>query len=155
KVGEWVSLFDGKTLSGWKTHPQAPGDWRVENGMLVGRGPRRNHIYSERGDYQDFHFRVEAKINQGGNSGQLFRKAFTADASQGYEAQIDSSMHKARTGSLYVGAGRPEVAIGKTLVPVDTWFTQEVIVQGNHIVILVNGDKTVDYIDYKNTWKRG
>jgi serine/threonine protein kinase len=36
--GEWIPLFNGQDLSGWKTHPNQPGDWKVENGMLVGSG---------------------------------------------------------------------------------------------------------------------
>ena len=149
--GGWVSLFNRRDLSGWKTHPTAPGDWRVENGILVGRGPKISYLYTERDDYEDLHFRVEAKINAGGNSGQEFRKQF---GGKGYQAQIDSSSHKAKTGSLYLTTS-PAVGIYDVLVPVDTWFTQEVIVRGNHITILVNGQKTVDFIDQKNTYQRG
>src|SRR5919204_474003 len=60
--GNFVPLFNGKDLTGWKTHPDQPGDWRVENGVLIGRGPL-SHLFSERGDYENFHLRVEAKIN--------------------------------------------------------------------------------------------
>jgi Domain of Unknown Function (DUF1080) len=100
-----------KILTGWKTHPLAPGDWRVEDGILIGRGPKVSHLYTERGDYEDFHFRIEARINAGGNSGQGFRKQFSAKiGGDGYEAQIDSSSHKAKTGSLYITTN-PAVAI--------------------------------------------
>ena len=34
----WVSLFNGKNLAGWKPHAQHPGNWHVENGVLIG-GP--------------------------------------------------------------------------------------------------------------------
>jgi Domain of Unknown Function (DUF1080) len=147
----WVTLFNRRNLAGWKTHPSQPGDWRVEEGILIGRGPKVSHLYTERGDYEDFHFRIVAKINAGGNSGQQFRKQF---GGKNYEAQIDSSSHKAKTGSLYITSS-PAVGIFEVLVPVDTWFTQEVIIRGNHIVILVNGRKTVDFIDQKNTYVRG
>ena len=33
----------------------------------------RSHLYTERGDYQDFHLRFEAWINETGNSGVCFR----------------------------------------------------------------------------------
>ena len=33
----WADLFNGKDLTGWKTHPDDPGDWKVENSILVGR----------------------------------------------------------------------------------------------------------------------
>ncbi len=150
----FVSLFNGKDLTGWKAHPEAAGDWKVENGILIGRGPKVSHLYSQRDDYADFHLLVEAKINQGGNSGVLFHKAFTPDWTRGYEAQIDSSSHKFKTGTLYVKAA-PGVGIEKVLVPVDTWFTQEVIVQGNHILLKIDGVTTVDFVDADNTWPSG
>ena len=45
--------------------------------------------------------------------------------------------------------------VTEMLVPPDTWFTQEVIAKGNHIVILVNGKKVVDFVDTKNTYTKG
>src|SRR5260370_30346464 len=71
----WVQLFNGKDLSGWKVYPQGTGQWKVEDGILIGSGPA-SHLFSERGDYQNFHYRVEAMINDHGNSGQYFRTQF-------------------------------------------------------------------------------
>ena len=71
----FISLFNGKDLTGWKVYPDGTGKWKVEDGVLVGRGPA-SHLFSERGDYKNFHFRVEAKINDKGNSGQYFRTKF-------------------------------------------------------------------------------
>jgi hypothetical protein len=149
----WVQLFNGKDKSGWKVHPDEPGDWSVKDGVLIGKGANRSHIYSERGDYQNFHYRIEAKISDKGNSGQYFRTEFPEKASypKGYEAQINSTFpDPQKTGSLY-----GFVKITDMLVPPDTWFTQEVIAHGNHIIILVNGKKVVDYVDEKNTYTKG
>ncbi len=131
----FVPLFNGKDLTGWKTHPQAPGNWRVEAGVLVGRGPKKNCLFTDRGDYEDLHFLIEAMINQGGNSGQQFRMPFGPDAGlKGYEVQIDSSKHGAKTGSLFVDKGTPEILIKEALVPVDVRFTQEVIGAGTTLL---------------------
>ncbi|MBM4072238.1 MAG: DUF1080 domain-containing protein [Planctomycetes bacterium] len=147
----WVQLFNGKDLTGWKTHPKAPGKWIVEKGILMGRGKNVSHLFSERGDYTDFHYRIEAKISDKGNSGQYFRTQFGPGYPRGYEAQINSTFpDPQKTGSLY-----GFVRITEMLVPADTWFTQEVIAKGNHIVIKVNGKKTVDYKDAKNTHTKG
>lgn len=147
----WVQLFDGKSLKGWKVHPAEPGNWTVENGMIVGRGRKRSHLFSERGDYTDFHYRVVAKISDKGNSGQYFRAKFMKGYPKGYEAQINSTFpDPQKTGSLY-----GFVKITKQLVPPDTWFTQEVIAKGNHIVIKVNGKKVVDFVDKNNTYRKG
>jgi len=161
-VDGWVRLFDGKTLKGWKAHPKSPGKWSVEDGAIVGRGPV-SHLFSERGDYQDFHFRVEAMINDKGNSGQYFRAKFEPGFPPGYEAQINSTHgDPIRTGSLYPDGRQKfskeeqaKMVVKEQLHKPDEWFTQEVIADGNHIIIKVNGKTTVDFVDAKNRFKRG
>jgi hypothetical protein len=134
--------------------------WRVEDGILIGSGPS-THLFSERGDYENFRYRVEAQINDHGNSGQYFRTEFGPGFPKGYEAQINSTHgDPIRGGSLYPSFGPPredrdKIIIKDRLYQPDEWFTQEVIAQGNHIVIKVNGKQTVDYVDAKNTFKKG
>ena len=159
----WVKLFNGKDLTGWKTHPKSPGKWRVENGAIVSGGAAVSHLFSERGDYEDFHFRIEAKINDKGNSGQYFRAKFAPGYPPGYEAQINSNFppDPVRTGSLYPAfrklnpGEREKIVITEVLHKPDEWFTQEVVARGNHIQIFVNGKKTVDFVDKNNTFRRG
>ncbi len=147
----WVQLFNGKDLTGWKTHPKNPGTWRVEEGILVSSGKATSHLFSARDDYENFHYRIEAKISDKGNSGQYFRTQFGPGYPKGYEAQINSTFpDEYKTGSLY-----GLVKIKAMLVKPDTWFTQEVIAVGNHLQIFVNGKKTVDFVDKKNTYTRG
>ena len=147
---DWVQLFNGKDLTGWKTHPDDKAVWEVKEGLLVGTGPA-GHLFSERGDYTNFQYRVEAMINDNGNSGQYFRTQFGKSFPRGYEAQINSTHRDpVRTGSLY-----NFVPIKKQLHKPDEWFTQEVTAIGNHIVIKVNGETTVDFVDDKNTYTKG
>jgi hypothetical protein len=137
----WVQLFNGKDLTGWKTHPKNPGEWRVEDGILIGSGPV-SHLFSERGDYENFHYRVEAMINDGGNSGQYFRTKFVPGFPIYYEAQINSTHRDPiKTGSLYKFK---EGEVREMLVKPNEWFTQEVIADGNHIIIKVNDKETVN-----------
>lgn len=146
----WVQLFNGTDLKGWKTHPDDKAKWEVKDGILHGTGGV-GHLYSERGDYENFRYRVEAKINDKGNSGQYFRTQFGKGFPRGYEAQINSTHgDPKRTGSLY-----NFVAIKEQLHKPDEWFTQEVVAEGNHIQIFVNGKKVVDYTDPKNTYTKG
>jgi type 1 glutamine amidotransferase len=148
--GNWVQLFNGKDLTGWKTHPDDKAKWEVKDGVLIGTG-EKGHLFSERGDYENFRYRMEAKINDHGNSGQYFRTSFGPSFPKGYEAQINSTHRDpVRTGSLY-----NFVKVYKMLVPPDEWFTQEVIADGNHIIIKVNGKTTVDYVDEKKTYMKG
>jgi len=147
----WIPLFNGKDLTGWKTHPDEPGMWSVVDGCIVGKGANRSHLFSDKGDFTDFHYKVVAKISDKGNSGQYFRTKYMGGYPTGYEAQINSTFpDPQKTGSLYGFA-----KIGEKLVEPDTWFTQEVIAKGNHIQILLNGKKVVDYVDAKNTHSKG
>jgi hypothetical protein len=154
-----VVAFYGKLKRGENKGKEVPL-WRVEEGMLVGSGPH-SHLFSERGDYENFRYCVEAQINDHGNSGQYFRTAFGQDFPNGYEAQINSTHgDPIRGGSLYPSFRPPKEDMGKIIIKdrlyqPDEWFTQEVIAQGNHIVIKVNGKQTVDYVDAKNTFTKG
>ncbi len=160
----WVQLFNGKDLTGWKTHPDNPGDWKVEEGVLVGRG-KASHLFSERGDYKNFHFRIEAQINDKGNSGQYARAKFERGFPAGYEAQINATgRDPIRTGSLYPDGRQKDMNEPKTrkqlivleaLHKPDEWFTQEIICVGDKITILVNGQKTVEWTDPKHRFKSG
>ena len=38
----WISIFDGKSLAGWKPN-ERPKNWVVEDGAIVGRGARRSN----------------------------------------------------------------------------------------------------------------
>src|SRR5262249_29617752 len=138
----WVQLFDGKSLKGWKTHPKNPGDWKVEKGILVGRG-KASHLFSEK-EYVNFHFRIKAMINDKGNSGQYFRTKFGPGFPKGYEAQINAThSDPIRTGSLYPDGRtklkdhRKEIAtvMNTATHKPDEFFTQHVVAVGPHITI--------------------
>jgi hypothetical protein len=188
---KWTALFNGKDLTGWmlpeNTNPgefkevikiekdgkvvgydakMKKGDkveplWHVEDGILVGSGPH-SHLFSEGGNYANFRYRVEAMINDHGNSGQYFRTAVGPDFPKGYEAQINATHgDQIRTGSLYPSFKLTKEDREKLLVMKDAphkpdeWFTQEVIAEGNHIIIKVNGKTTVDFTDPNKTYMKG
>jgi len=185
----WVSLFNGKDLSGWQMHPKPHPDitevtekkvdgkvvafegmvngkkvplWRVDDQTIVGGGPP-SHLFSERGDYADFHYRIEAKINDKGNSGQYFRTALGPGFPTGYEAQINAThSDPVKTGSLYPDPRttlknyRDKITVlDKAPHKPDEWFTQEVIAIGPKITIIVNGTKTIEWEDPDNRYKKG
>ena len=138
----WVSMFDGKTLDGWKAS-ERPENWKVENGAIVGGG-ERSHLFWTKEICENCEFRATVKINTGGNSGMYFRAQEIAPGwPKGYEAQVNTS-HKdpVKTGSLY-----NIVKVLDKLVPEETWFTQHIIADGDHIIIKVNDKVTVDTKD--------
>jgi hypothetical protein len=128
--------------------------WQIKDGAIVGGGPA-SHIFSEI-EADNFEYRVEAKINDKGNSGQYFRTAFGPGFPKGYEAQINATgSDKIKTGSLYMPNVKEVLVLDTAPHKPDEFFTQEVIAEGNHIQISVNGKKTVDYKDPKNTYTKG
>ena len=145
----WIKMFDGKTLNGWKAN-QNPESWTAKDGMIVGDG-ESSHLFWMVRQCTNCEFKADVKISDGGNSGMYFRTAFGPGFPHGYEVQVNST-HKdpVRTGSLY-----NFVKIYKQLVPPDTWFNQQVIARGNHIIIEVNHKKVVDFVDEKNTYTSG
>jgi len=158
----WVQLFNGKDLTGWKWHPKSPGKWEVKDGCIVGSGEKASHLFTDRDDYENFEYRIEAKISDKGNSGQYFRAKFAPGYPPGYEAQINSThSDPVRTGSLYqfnkklTDEEKAKIKITEQLHKPDEWFTQLVIADGNHIQIFVNGKKTVDFVDKYNTYTKG
>ncbi len=147
--GGWVSMFDGKTLDGWKAGDNA-ASWTVKDGKIVGDG-ERSHLFYMLHECGNCEFKAEVKINHGGNSGMYFRAAFGPEWPAGYEAQVNNTHSDwRRTGSLYRFAD-----IKEQLIPDDTWWTQDVLANGNHIIIKVNDKVVVDYVDEKNTYTKG
>jgi hypothetical protein len=139
-----VSLFNGKDLTGWTVPRGAADVWGVnEDNHLVGGGAA-GHLLSRRGVYRNFHLFVEARINDGGSGGLLFRARPAPGLPQGYAARINSTdTDRHRTGSLFRGAA-PLVPVLRNPAPPGAWFTQEVIALDRHVVVKVNGAVVVD-----------
>src|SRR4051812_31100949 len=158
----WVSLFDGKSIEGWTpivlNKGKGTSHWEVKNGMIEGSGTQ-SMLFSPRGDYKNFRFRAELKINDGGNSGMYIRTPKEATFSKGYEIQVNST-HKdpIKTGSVYTF-----VHLFKQLVPPDTFFTQEIeavdrVYRGKvvtHIKVTVNGELLFEFLDHERSWQVG
>ena len=185
----WVQLFNGKDFTGWKMFDPPSGNfkalkqtknhagkvvafvgvqkdgkevtlWQVKDGLIVGGGPA-SHLFTEV-EAEDFHFRVEAMVNDKGNSGQYFRTKFGPGFPSGYEAQLNATHgDPIRTGSLYpagsLGKYKKDIAVVMNTAghKPNEFFTQEVIAEGTHLQILVNGKKTLDWKDPDATFKKG
>lgn len=77
----FITLFDGKTLNGWRGYGKdtAPASWNVEDGAihLVGSGTGEAQMEGG-GDlifahkFKNFEFEFEYKISKGGNSGVFY-----------------------------------------------------------------------------------
>jgi hypothetical protein len=150
EAGGWLSLFDGKSLTGWKASDQ-PGTFSVVNGELVVKGPR-SHLFYEGPvnghDFKNFELQLEILTKPNANSGVYFHTEYqpTGWPAKGYEVQVNNT-HKdpKKTAGLY------NVQDNFTApAPDDTWFTMTIRVEGKHVVTKVNDKVISDYTEEAN-----
>jgi len=145
----WISMFDGKSLEGWKAN-EHPESWKVVDGAIVGDGPA-SHLFWMVRECEDCEFRGEVKLNHSRNSGMYFRTAMGLGFPKGYEAQVENtSPDPQKTGSLY-----NICKVTEQLMQDDTWWTQHIIVQGNHVVIKISDRVVTDCTDPQNRYLKG
>jgi hypothetical protein len=159
--GEWVSLFDGKSIDDWtalELKGKGTSHWEVKDGTIQGSG-EPSMLFSPKGEYKNFRYRVELKINDRGNSGMYIRTPKEPTFTKGYEIQVNSTHgDPIKTGSLYTF-----VHIYKQHVLPDTYFTQQVeavdkMYRGQmvtHIKIWVNDELLYEFLDHERSWKEG
>jgi serine/threonine protein kinase/Leucine-rich repeat (LRR) protein len=156
----WVRLFNGKDLTGWK--PNA--NWTVlEGGVLSSLAlgqkwdPDNSGLMSARDDFENFHLRVEARINDRGNSGIWFRRPGTEYQPDFYEAEINSTgASGSRTGTLaHAGPDNADKADKAPPPAPNEWFTMEVIAIDKELIVKVNGRETAHWVDPAWTYKKG
>src|SRR5690242_19684834 len=68
---DWISLFNGKDLSGWVKIGKE--SWTVEDGLIHGKGVTKDYGYLQTDKtYQDFQLALRFKCVGDGNSGVFF-----------------------------------------------------------------------------------
>jgi hypothetical protein len=151
----WVKVFDGKSIADWKIGyakgvDESSSKWEVKDGVIVSSG-KVSHLFTPRGDYENFEVKAEIMVNEGGNSGFYFRTAFGPGFPAGYEAQVNATHgDPVKTGSIY-----NHVKIFKQLHKPGEWFAYHLKVQGNRIWVTVNGELLYEYVDQKSTFSKG
>jgi hypothetical protein len=139
----WKSIFDGKTLNGWKPN-ENPENWTVEDGAIVGKGPR-SHLFYVAEEYKNFEFKVDVRTKPKTNSGIYFHTKFQDRGwpSQGYECQVNVSHgDPVKTGSLY-----NVVKVFSTPAKDNEWWTQHIIVRGKRIIVKINDQVIYEFVE--------
>lgn len=145
--GKWISLFDGKTLNGWKKN-QNPQTFSVENGTIKVAGPISHLFYDgpvKQHNFKNFEFKAMVMTKPGANSGIYFHTAFQQEGfpDKGYEVQVNNSHGDwRRTGSLY---GIKDVK--ETYVKDNEWYEEYIMVKGKDITIKINGKTVVEFTE--------
>ena len=148
---EWIELFSGKDLSGWKVS-ENPTSFAVENGLLKVAGPRAHAFYvGDVGgaDFKNFELLVEVKTLPKANSGIFIHTAYqeTDWPEKGYEVQVNQTHSDWRkSGSLYAVQDVSEVHVKD-----GEWYTYHVLVKGDQISVALNGKVVMEYDESADT----
>ena len=155
----FVSLFDGKDISGWTTET---GDWQIEEDILVVKNKgdyvmvNSNYLWTKQ-TYGDFVLELDFKVDheplyglekfdgegRGGNSGVFIRVEDPADPVQtGIEIQVGPLMpgDEIRRGS--VGGIFDLVPPESNMFKPGIWNHYKITCNGSLVTVELNGKKT-------------
>jgi hypothetical protein len=148
--GEWLFLFDGETLAGWRGYRRDDirDGWAVVDNILTRVGSGGDIITEDQ--FADFELELEWNISPGGNSGIFFRATEETDRiyHSAPEMQVlDDAKHPDGV-SLLTSAGAdyglhpvPE----HLAKPPGEWNAVRIVADGSHIEYWLNGEKVVEY----------
>ncbi len=148
----WVSLFDGKTTTGWRGYNSktVTTNWTVMDGCLHNQPkPKTQRDLITEGTYDEFELEWDWKIKANVNSGVKYFVEEKKGGAIGHEYQMlddDSPEWKAKgtvhaTGSFYdvlVPTGCPTKAVGE-------FNHSRILVTGQHVEHWLNGVKVQEY----------
>lgn len=166
----WISLFDGKTTTGWHTYGKKNigKSWVAKDGSLTlevetaGGGKTRSKdggdIITD-GEYENFELSMEWKISACGNSGIMFCVNEDDDYEKTYhtgpEMQVldntchpDAKIHTHRAGDLY-----DMIACTNEVVkPAGEWNLAEISINDGKTIFSLNGQKVVEFTMFGDAW---
>lgn len=143
----WVNMSG--SFDGWRQIGNA--NWRIENGEFVA-DTGNGHLVTQEA-LTDFQVKLEFFVSDGKANSGIFFRASNPDAiadTSAYEANIfdERPDQTGRTGGIvHFGAPSQNINAG------GQWNTYDITADGDHIVVLLNGVKTVDIHDA--TYKSG
>lgn len=160
KQGKFVEPLANRDLEhfrGYVSEEIGPG-WSIEGKHLVFDGSGGGDIMTKK-TFEDFELQVEWKIQEGGNSGIMFRVTTGDEAPymSGPEFQIlddeahsDGKTELSSAGALY----GLYPASGKKLRGAGKWNKSRIIVEGNKITHHLNGKKVVEAEIDSDDWNK-
>jgi hypothetical protein len=154
------SLFDGRTLTGWKGNLKI---FRVEEGAIVGghlqNALPNNEFLRSDATYGDFELRLQFQlVGENANAGVQIRTAEIPDHHEvsGYQADMGDGWW----GCLYDESRRNRVLAGPPAdqrdqnIRTGEWNDYRIRCEGARIQLWINGVQTVDYTEADATIPR-
>lgn len=156
--GDWVALFDGKTLDGWE-QKNGTATYRVEDGCVVGKTAEGspNSFLATKKSYGDFELKFEVKVDDELNSGVQIRSASKPDYKDGqvHGPQVEIATN-GTAGFIYaeglkfgwLSEDRSNAAAQAAFKKGD-WNRYRVLADGKSIKSWVNDVPVADLVDEK------
>jgi hypothetical protein len=150
----WTTLVDGSRIpgaaEGWTALGE--GNWSLVEGTLQGKGGKAGYLVTK-DSYTDFEIRAEFWADETCNSGIFIR---CSDRNKvGSDSSYEVNIFDKRPDPTYGTAAI--VDFGKVRQPgpmaANRWNTFEITAKGEKLVVVFNGEKTVDISNGK--WKSG
>jgi hypothetical protein len=140
----WVTLLDAKSMGDWDKVGES--NWRLEEGAVVAdkrTSKGAAHLVSKK-SYKDFQIYAEFWASDDANSGIFLRCSDPqkAGAKTCYEVNI---FDQRKDPSYGTGAIVNFVEVDPMPKAGGKWNTYEITAKGRHIVVVLNGQKTVDF----------
>jgi HEAT repeat protein len=169
----FVSVFNGKDLTGWKGLVENPikrskmtakqlaasqkkadeimnRDWRVENGLLVFDGKGYDNLCSVK-DYADFEMYVDWKIAPEGDAGIYLRGTPQV---QIWDTSRVSVGAQVGSGGLYNNQKNESKPLVLADNPVNEWNSFYIKMIGDKVIVYLNGQLVTDNVILENYWDR-
>ena len=154
---DWVQLFNGKNLKGWKKL-NGKAEYKIEGNTITGysRMNTPNTFLATEKNYGDFILELEVKVDNELNSGIQIRsnslKDYRDGRVHGYQVEIDPSPRaysggiydEARRGWLYPLGANPK---GRKAFRPGSWNKYRIEAIGNHIRTWINGQMCTNLVD--------
>ena len=143
----FVSLFDGKTLDGWKVNVR-PEAFSIEDGAIKANGDCSHLFYNGKvndAKFKDFEVRLDVMTRKNSNGGFFIHTKFQDDGwPSGYEIQVNNTQSDPqKSGGLYNTVKNLEAFKD------DEWMKYVIKVKDGVVNVSVNGKDLVK--DYKPT----
>ena len=162
----WKLLFNGKSLDGWRGFnlDEAPECWRVEEGILKiineGGAESAEGIITDK-KYKSFALAVDFKLTKAANSGILYHVGENPKYTYAYETGTEYQLIDQDgwpdpledwqiTGANYAmhpPTSKPFKAVGE-------WNRAMLIVNGNLVTHVLNGEVIVEFEKHSDDWKK-
>ena len=145
QTGEgWVTLLDGESMGDWNRVGET--NWRLEDGAVVAdqrTSEGAAHLVSKT-SYKDFEIYAEFWASHDANSGIFIRCSDPEKigAKTCYEVNIFDQRKDPTYGT---GAVVNFVEVDPMPKVGGKWNTYEITAKGRHLVVVLNGQKTVDF----------